>query len=66
MHFKQYEFDALPAGVERGDFDFAMNGLEDIAEPSRDMGADHRLVHLFERPAFGEWSAAAQGQQCRG
>jgi polar amino acid transport system substrate-binding protein len=28
IEFKQYAFDSLLAGVERGDLDFAMNGLE--------------------------------------
>jgi polar amino acid transport system substrate-binding protein len=32
IEFKQYAFDSLFAGVERGDFDFAMNGLEITAE----------------------------------
>jgi polar amino acid transport system substrate-binding protein len=28
IEFKQYEFSSLLSGLERGDFDFAMNGLE--------------------------------------
>jgi polar amino acid transport system substrate-binding protein len=28
IEFKQYEFSSLTTGLERGDFDFAMNGLE--------------------------------------
>jgi polar amino acid transport system substrate-binding protein len=28
IHFKQYEFSSIFSGLERGDFDFAMNGLE--------------------------------------
>ncbi len=32
IEFKQYAFDGLFTGLERGDFDFAMNGLEITAE----------------------------------
>ena len=28
IRFKQYEFSSLFSGLDRGDFDFAMNGLE--------------------------------------
>ena len=44
IEFKQYEFESLLAGVERGDFDFAMNGLE-ITE------ANKQRVH-FSRPYY--------------
>jgi polar amino acid transport system substrate-binding protein len=32
IRFQQYEFASLVSGLERGDFDFAMNGLEITAE----------------------------------
>src|SRR5438552_5210067 len=32
IEFKQYQFDNLFAGLDRGDFDFAMNGLEITAD----------------------------------
>jgi polar amino acid transport system substrate-binding protein len=44
IHFKQYEFSRLFSGLERGDFDFAMNGLE--ITPDR-----RKKVH-FSRPYY--------------
>ena len=35
IEFKQYQFDNLFAGLDRGDFDFAMNGLEVTPERQR-------------------------------
>src|SRR5690349_14594197 len=42
--FKQYEYEKLLDGLEQGDFDFAMNGLE-ITE-------DRKERVLFSRPYF--------------
>ena len=44
IHFKQYEFNSLFSGLERGDFDFAMNGLE--------ITADRKAKALFTRPYY--------------
>ncbi len=32
IEFKPYQFPALPYGLIRGDFDFAMNGVEDTSD----------------------------------
>jgi polar amino acid transport system substrate-binding protein len=42
--FKQYQFGSLVSGLERGDFDFAMNGLE--------VTPDRRAKLLFSRPYY--------------
>lgn len=45
IHFKQYAFDSLLSGLaDRGDFDFAMNGLEITPENQRRV--------LFSRPYY--------------
>jgi polar amino acid transport system substrate-binding protein len=44
IEFKQYDFTTLFSGLERGDFDFAMNGLE--------ITADRRKHCLFTRPYY--------------
>jgi polar amino acid transport system substrate-binding protein len=44
IEFKQYEFSSLFSGLERGDFDFAMNGLE--------ITPDRRQRFLFSRPYY--------------
>jgi polar amino acid transport system substrate-binding protein len=44
IHFKQYEFNSLFSGLERGDFDFAMNGLETTP--------DRVDKYLFSRPYY--------------
>ncbi|HEV3117552.1 MAG TPA: ABC transporter substrate-binding protein/permease [Gemmataceae bacterium] len=44
IQFKQYEFNALFSGLERGDFDFAMNGLE--------ITRDRKEKCLFTRPYY--------------
>lgn len=44
IEFKQYEFNSLIAGLERGDFDFAMNGLE--------ITPDRKKKVLFSRPYY--------------
>src|SRR5262249_20677115 len=44
IEFKQYEFDSLFRGLERGDFDFAMNGLE--------ITPDRKRRFLFTRPYY--------------
>lgn len=35
IEFKQYDFDSLLSGLQRGDFDFAMNGVEITPERAR-------------------------------
>ncbi len=37
IKFHSYSFSALAEGLERGDFDFAMNGLEDTADRRRSL-----------------------------
>ncbi|TMQ32280.1 MAG: ABC transporter permease subunit [Planctomycetota bacterium] len=44
IHFKQYEYVSLFSGLERGDFDFAMNGLE--------ITPDRKQKVLFSRPYY--------------
>jgi polar amino acid transport system substrate-binding protein len=44
IHFKQYEYVSLFSGLERGDFDFAMNGLE--------ITPDRKQRVLFSRPYY--------------
>jgi polar amino acid transport system substrate-binding protein len=44
IHFKQYGFDSLIPGVARGDFDFAMNGLE--------VTPDRREKVRFSKPYY--------------
>ncbi len=44
IEFKQYEFSSLFSGLERGDFDFAMNGLE--------ITPDRKKRFLFTRPYY--------------
>ncbi len=44
IEFKQYEFSSLFKGLERGDFDFAMNGLE--------ITPDRKKKALFTRPYY--------------
>jgi polar amino acid transport system substrate-binding protein len=44
IHFKQYEFNSLFSGLERGDFDLAMNGLE--------ITPDRKTKVLFTRPYY--------------
>src|SRR5262249_45952837 len=44
IEFKQYEYENLIVGLERGDFDFAMNGLE--------ITADRKTKVRFSRPYY--------------
>jgi polar amino acid transport system substrate-binding protein len=44
IQFKQYEFENLIPGLERGDFDFAMNGLE--------ITPDRKAKVRFSRPYY--------------
>ncbi len=44
IEFKQYQFASLIPGLERGDFDFAMNGLE--------VTPDRREKVLFSKPYY--------------
>jgi polar amino acid transport system substrate-binding protein len=44
IEFKQYAFDSLVPGLKRGDFDFAMNGLE--------ITPDRQKVVRFTRPYY--------------
>jgi polar amino acid transport system substrate-binding protein len=44
IEFKQYEYENLIAGLERGDFDFAMNGLE--------ITPDRKTRVRFSRPYY--------------
>jgi polar amino acid transport system substrate-binding protein len=44
IQFKQYEYNSLFSGLERGDFDFAMNGLETTP--------DRVEKYLFTRPYY--------------
>jgi polar amino acid transport system substrate-binding protein len=44
IEFKQYEFSSLFSGLERGDFDFAMNGLE--------ITPDRKKRFRFSRPYY--------------
>src|SRR5262249_531580 len=44
IQFKQYEYVSLFSGLERGDFDFAMNGLE--------ITPDRKRSALFSRPYY--------------
>jgi polar amino acid transport system substrate-binding protein len=44
IEFRQYSFRSLVPGLERGDFDFAMNGLE--------ITPDRRKEILFSRPYY--------------
>ena len=44
IDFVQYQFSSLVSGLERGDFDFAMNGLE--------VTPDRRSQILFSRPYY--------------
>ncbi len=44
IEFQQYEFRSLVPGLERGDFEIAMNGLE--------ITPDRRKVILFSRPYY--------------
>jgi polar amino acid transport system substrate-binding protein len=44
VHFKQYDYNSLFIGLQRGDFDFAMNGLE--------ITPDRRQLVLFTRPYY--------------
>jgi polar amino acid transport system substrate-binding protein len=44
IEFKQYEFNSLFSGLERGDFDFAMNGLE--------VTPDRKQRCRFSRPYY--------------
>jgi polar amino acid transport system substrate-binding protein len=44
INFKQYEFASLFSGLDRGDFDFAMDGIE--------ITPDRRKTILFSRPYY--------------
>jgi len=44
IEFRQYDFRSLVSGLQRGDFDFAMNGLE--------ITADRAKVLRFSRPYY--------------
>jgi polar amino acid transport system substrate-binding protein len=44
IEFRQYDFRSIVAGLQRGDFDFAMNGLE--------ITADRAKVVRFSRPYY--------------
>jgi polar amino acid transport system substrate-binding protein len=44
IHFRQYEFSSIFSGLERGDFDFAMNGLE--------ITPDRKRRFRFSRPYY--------------
>ena len=44
VQFKQYEFNSIFSGLERGDFDFAMNGLE--------ITPDRKKKVRFSRPYY--------------
>ncbi|HBI42193.1 MAG TPA: amino acid ABC transporter permease [Planctomycetales bacterium] len=44
IEFKHYDFKSLIPGLERGDFDFAMNGLEVLPEYEKEV--------LFSRPYY--------------
>jgi polar amino acid transport system substrate-binding protein len=44
IHFRQYEFNSIFSGLERGDFDFAMNGLE--------VTPDRKKTVRFSRPYY--------------
>ncbi|HLN30806.1 MAG TPA: ABC transporter substrate-binding protein/permease [Gemmataceae bacterium] len=44
IQFKQYEFESIFSGLERGDFDFAMNGLE--------ITPDRKKKVRFTRPYY--------------
>ena len=44
IQFKHYDFKSLIPGLERGDFDFAMNGLEVLPEYQKEV--------LFSRPYY--------------
>ena len=44
IQFKHYDFKNLIPGLQRGDFDFAMNGLEVLPE--------YQKVVLFSRPYY--------------
>lgn len=44
IHFKHYDFKNLIPGLQRGDFDFAMNGLEVLPEYQKEV--------LFSRPYY--------------
>ena len=51
IEFVQYDFKSLVSGLQRGDFDFAMNGVEDHARPQQSAPTHPALLRLY--PATG-------------
>ena len=56
IQFKHYDFKNLIPGLQRGDFDFAMNGLEVLPEYQKEV--------LFSRPYY-VYEAPVRGAQGR-
>lgn len=67
IEFRQYNYDALINGLERGDFDFAMNGLEITPDRARRLRFTRPYyIYQLQLVARREETRFDSLEQCRG